>query len=63
MDKLLHFIVGLSIGVAPMHPVDAFALVVVAAVAKEVYDRKFDKRDAVATVAGGVVMFTLRMEF
>jgi hypothetical protein len=46
-----------------MHPVDAFALVVVAAVAKEVYDRKFDKRDAVATVAGGVVMFTLRMEF
>jgi hypothetical protein len=63
MDKLLHFIVGIAIGVAPLHPIDALGLVVIAAVAKEVHDRRFDRRDAAATVAGGIVVFTLRMEF
>jgi hypothetical protein len=63
MDKLLHFIVGMAIGVGPIHPVDAFGLVVAAAIIKEVHDRKFDKRDAGATIAGGVVIFALRMEF
>jgi hypothetical protein len=63
MDKLLHFIVGIAIGAAPLHPVDALGLVVAAAIIKEVHDKKFDRRDAGATIAGGLMVFTLRMEF
>lgn len=62
MDKLLHFLVGAVIAAAilPLDIVAAAVAVVVAAVGKEVWDSTgrghVEALDAVATVAGGLVM-------
>lgn len=70
IDKLLHLIVGLALGANPaLEPVDALGVTVIAAVAKEVYDRKHkhkhtpDWKDAAYTVAGGLISFGIRVEF
>lgn len=67
MDKVLHAIVGAVIAGTPVSVDKALGLVVVAAVAKEVYDRrsggKFDGLDALATIAGGAPVIYFRWEF
>jgi hypothetical protein len=70
MDKLLHFIVGMAIAAAPLEkPEHAFLLAVAAGIAKEAYDNRnkkthtADSRDAMATTAGALIVFTYRVEF
>ena len=70
IDKLLHLIVGLALGANPViEPELALATVVVAAVGKEIYDSKHkhkhtsDWKDAAVTIAGGLLVFTYRVEF
>lgn len=64
---LLHVLAGASIAGTPVEPQYAAALVVAAAVGKEVYDHRrggrFDVRDAAATVAGGLPILVFRWEF
>lgn len=66
-DKLLHGIVGALIAATPVRADVALGLVVVAAVGKELYDARrggrFDSRDALATIAGGVPIIVLRWEW
>lgn len=67
VDKLLHMIVGATIAATPVSPEYALGLVVVAAVGKEVYDKrrggKFDTLDALATVAGAAPIIYFRWEW
>lgn len=67
MDKVLHALVGAAIAATPVKVEYSLGLVVVAAVAKEVYDSrhggKFDTKDALATIAGGAPIIYLRWEW
>lgn len=70
MDKLLHFIVGMAIAAAPLErPEHALLLAIAASVAKEVYDSKHrdkhtpDPKDALASIAGALIVFAYRIEF
>lgn len=64
---LLHVLAGALIAGTPVEPQHAAALVVAAAVGKEVYDYRrggrFDTRDVLATVGGGMPILVLRWEF
>lgn len=63
----LHGIVGALLAVTPVKTEYAAGLVILAAVAKEVYDSrhggKFDGKDVLATVAGGAPILYLRWEW
>jgi NAD(P)H-hydrate repair Nnr-like enzyme with NAD(P)H-hydrate dehydratase domain len=64
---VLHGIVGALIATTPVKPEYALAMVITAAVGKELYDRKhggkFDSRDVLATVAGAAPVLYLRWEW
>lgn len=66
-DKALHVLMGALIAATPVKVEYALGLVVVAAVAKEAYDRrqggKFDGNDILATLAGGAPVIYLRWEW
>jgi hypothetical protein len=67
MDKLLHALVGAAIAATPVTPQQALGLVVIAAVGKELYDRRKSGRadglDALATIAGAAPVIYLRWEW
>jgi hypothetical protein len=70
MDKILHVLVGMILAANPvLEPGPAFATAVAAGVLKEIYDKKHpakhssDPRDALATVLGAGIVFTIRIDF
>jgi hypothetical protein len=70
VDKVLHLVVGIFLGLNPVvEPLDALAFTAIVAVAKEVYDNKHrqkhtpETRDALLTIAGGLIAFGYRKEF
>lgn len=70
MDKILHLLVGMALAANPLEkPETALMVAITVAVAKEIYDSKHrnkhtsDPRDALATIAGGVIVFAYRVEF
>ena len=64
---LLHVLAGALIAGTPVEPQYAAALVLAAAVGKEVYDRRnggrFDGRDVLSTVGGGMPILVWRWEW
>jgi len=70
MDKILHFIVVMALAAAPLEkPETALMVAITMGVAKEIYDSRHrnkhtpDAKDALATIAGGVIVFVYRVEF
>jgi hypothetical protein len=70
MDKILHLLVGMALAAAPLEkPETALMLAITMGVAKEIYDSRHrnkhtsDAKDALATIAGGVIVFAYRVEF
>ena len=67
MNYTLHVLAGALIASTPVPIEYAAGAVLLAAVGKEIYDRrqgaKFDGRDVLATVAGGMPVLTLKVEW
>ncbi|MEN9806186.1 MAG: hypothetical protein RL756_694 [Pseudomonadota bacterium] len=67
MDKFLHALVGATIAATPITPQQALGLVVLAAVGKELHDRRrggdASGLDALATIAGAGPVLTLRWDW
>lgn len=67
MNYTLHFLAGALIAATPIPMEYAAGAVLLAAVGKELYDRRqgarFDGLDVLATVAGGLPVLTLKVEW
>jgi hypothetical protein len=67
MDKVLHALIGATLAAAPCDVERAIGLVVVAALAKEIYDSqrggRADGMDVLATIAGAAPVIYLRWDW